>query len=183
MTMLLNTVIKCNVKWKVFCHFYCIVCITLEWKSSCSFSLEATLEMQLCQVCWERGKIMFYYVRLYWNEQCIQSYLSHVQIFYVSPQTLSTVTSSPRWGSSTISSPSTGMCSDREAAKRLDLKSTYHGFLKMTIHVVWNIALREWKHPAKIYIWKCTVYKVIVFQKCLWNELFLKRVISCYIVT
>jgi len=23
------------------------------------------------------------------------------------------------------------------------LKSTYHGFLKMTVHVVWNIALRE----------------------------------------
>jgi len=23
------------------------------------------------------------------------------------------------------------------------LKSTYHGFLKMTVHVLWNIALRE----------------------------------------
>jgi len=23
------------------------------------------------------------------------------------------------------------------------LKSPYHGFLKMTVHVVWNIALRE----------------------------------------
>jgi len=26
---------------------------------------------------------------------------------------------------------------------RCDLKITYHGFLKMTVHVVWNIALRE----------------------------------------
>jgi len=31
-------------------------------------------------------------------------------------------------------------------------KSTYHGFLKMTVHMVWNKALRERKHPAKIYI-------------------------------
>jgi len=23
------------------------------------------------------------------------------------------------------------------------LKSTYHGFLKMTVHIVWNIALRK----------------------------------------
>jgi len=43
-------------------------------------------------------------------------------------------------------------------------------------------------HPAKIYIWKCTVYKVIVYQKwestlSLWNELFFKRVISCFVVT
>jgi len=38
------------------------------------------------------------------------------------------------------------------------LKSPYHGFLKINVHMVWNIALREWKHPAKIYIWKCTVY-------------------------
>jgi len=67
------------------------------------------------------------------------------------------------------------------------LKSPNHGFLKMTVHMVWNIALREWKHPAKVYIWKCTVYKVIVFQKwestlSLWIELFLKRVISWFVV-
>jgi len=61
------------------------------------------------------------------------------------------------------------------------LKSPYHGFLKMNIHVVWNIALSQWKHPAEIYIWnKYTVYKVIVFQKwestlSLWNELFLSH--------
>ncbi len=28
-----------------------------------------------------------------------------------------------------------------------------------------NTALSEWKHPAKFYIWKSTVYKVIVSQK------------------
>ncbi len=35
----------------------------------------------------------------------------------------------------------------------------------MTFHAVCNTALSEWKHPAKFYIWKCTVYKVIVSQK------------------
>jgi len=40
-----------------------------------------------------------------------------------------------------------------EACKMKNLLSPYHGFLKMTVHMVWNIALREWKHPAKIYIW------------------------------
>jgi len=37
-----------------------------------------------------------------------------------------------------------------DAGDSMVLKSTYHGFLKMTVHVVWTIALREWKHPAKI---------------------------------
>ncbi len=42
------------------------------------------------------------------------------------------------------------------------LKCPYNGFLKMeiTFHAVCNTALSEWKHPAKFYIWKCTVYKV-----------------------
>lgn len=97
---------------------------------------------------------------LYWNEQ---SYLSHVQIFYVSPQTLSTVTSSPRWGSSTISSPSTGMCSGREAAKLLDLtkpKWTVHRdhilisiilllYLKKKLFYVWN-----WAYTYIYSVWK-----------------------------
>ncbi len=58
------------------------------------------------------------------------------------------------------------------------LKCPYYGFLKMTFHAVCNTALSEWKHPAKFYIWKCTVYKVIVSQKKEstlnhWNKSFL----------
>ncbi len=35
----------------------------------------------------------------------------------------------------------------------------------MTFHAVCNTALHEWKHPAKFYIWNCSVYKVIVSKK------------------
>ncbi len=45
--------------------------------------------------------------------------------------------------------------------------------------------LSEWKHPAKFWIWKCTVYKVIVSQKKEstlnhLNNSFLKRIPSRY---
>ncbi len=50
----------------------------------------------------------------------------------------------------------------------------------MIFHAVCNTALSEWKHPVKFYIWKCTVYKVIVSQKKEstlnhWNKRFLKK--------
>lgn len=57
-----------------------------------------------------RGKIMFHI------EMNTSLHTSVMFRSFMSPQTLSTVTSSPHWGSSTISSPSTGMWSDREAA-------------------------------------------------------------------
>ncbi len=45
-----------------------------------------------------------------------------------------------------------------------NLKCPYYGFLKITF-MQCVTALSEWKHPAKVSIWKCTVYKVIVSQK------------------
>ncbi len=47
----------------------------------------------------------------------------------------------------------------------------------MTFHAVCNTALHEWKHPAKFYIWKCSVYKVIVSQKKRVDSESLKRVV------
>ncbi len=68
------------------------------------------------------------------------------------------------------------------------LKCPYYGFLEMTFHAVCNTALSEWKHPAKFEIWKCAVYKVIVSQKKEstlnhWNESFLKRIQSHFMLT
>jgi len=44
------------------------------------------------------------------------------------------------------------------------LKGNYYGILKITFYVVCNKDLSEQKHPAKYYIWKFTVKKVIVSQ-------------------
>ncbi len=53
---------------------------------------------------------------------------------------------------------------DHVTLKTGNLKVPLLWICDTTFHAVCNTARSEWKHPAKFYIWKCTVYKVIVSQ-------------------